>query len=209
MRKLHLVLPVLVAACGSKPVPPDWQSNSFSSIQQSTSRYLKGETEVAETEFARARREAASTGKPAEVAQLELVRCAAHVASLDLGPCNGFDALAQDATPAQHAYAAYIAGRWQGLDVNALPEQHRKVVGSGTIGEMADPLSALVAAGALMQAGRITPTDIARAAETASSQGWRRPVLAWLGVQLKRAEAAGDEATANLLRRRISLAESK
>jgi hypothetical protein len=74
---------------------------------------------------------------------------------------------------------------------------------------MADPLSALVAAGALMQAGRITPTDIARAAETASSQGWRRPVLAWLGVQLKRAEAAGDEATANLLRRRISLAESK
>jgi hypothetical protein len=207
MKKSFLIPAVLLAACGSKPVPPDWQANSFSSIQQSTSRYLKGETEVAETEFARARREAAATGKPSEVAQLELVRCAARVASLDISPCTGYEALAQDATPAQHAYAAYLAGRWQGLDVNVLPEQHRKVVTSGTIGDMSDPLAALVAAGALMQANRITPGDIARAAETASQQGWRRPVLAWLGIQLKRAEAAGDTASAAQLRRRIGLAE--
>ena len=207
MKKLILIPVVLLAACGSKPVPPDWQSNSFSSMQQSTTRYLKGESEVAETEFARARREAASTGKPSEVAQLELVRCAVRVASLETAPCTGFDALAQDATPAQHAYAAYIAGRWQGMDASALPEQHRKVVSSGTIGEMADPLATLVAAGALLQAGRITPADIARATEAAASQGWRRPVLAWLGVQLKRAEAAGDQISADALRRRISLAE--
>lgn len=207
MKKLIFIVPALLAACGSKPLPPDWQANSFSSIQQSTTRYLKGETEVAETEFARARREAASTGKPSEVAQLELVRCAARVASLDVGPCTGFDALAQDATPAQHAYAAYITGRWQGLDVSALPEQHRKVVATGAIGEMADPLSTLVAAGALFQANRINPTDISRAAETASNQGWRRPVLAWLGILHKRAEAAGDANGAAQLRRRINLAE--
>jgi hypothetical protein len=207
MNKRILLPALLLAACGSKPVPPDWQSNSFSSMEQSTARYLKGETEVSETEFARARREAASTGKPAEVAQLELVRCAVRAASLDVEPCTGFEALAQDATPAQHAYARYITGRWQGLDVNALPEQHRKVVSSGVVGEMADPLSTLVAAAALMQAGKITPTDIARAAETASAQGWRRPVLAWLGVQLQRAEAAGDQATAAQLKRRITLAE--
>jgi hypothetical protein len=205
--KTRILIPaLLLAACGSKPVPPDWQSNSFSSIQQATTRYLKGETDVAETEFARARKEAASTGRPSEVAQIELVRCAARVASLEVGPCTGFDALAQDATAAQHAYAAYIAGRWHGLDVGALPEQHRKVVSGGAIGEMAEPLSTLVAAGALLQANRITPADIARATETASAQGWRRPVLAWLGVQLKRAEASGDQASAAQLKRRIALA---
>jgi len=38
-----------------------------------------------------------------------------------------------------------------------------------------------------------------------SSQGWRRPLLAWLGVQLKRAEQAGDSETAARLKRRMEL----
>jgi hypothetical protein len=63
-----------------------------------------------------------------------------------------------------------------------------------------------VAAGALLKAGRITPADIAAAVDTASSQGWRRPLLAWLGVQEQRARAAGDDAAVERIRRRIALA---
>jgi hypothetical protein len=44
------------------------------------------------------------------------------------------------------------------------------------------------------------------AINTASAQGWRRAVLAWLNVQLQRAEQAGDTAEAERLRRRIKLA---
>jgi hypothetical protein len=84
-------------------------------------------------------------------------------------------------------YAAYLQGRWQGLDVGLLPEQHRGVVTGGTLAGVQDPLARLVAAGALMKAGRIAPADIANAVETASNQGWRRPLLAWLGVQEQRA----------------------
>ena len=41
----------------------------------------------------------------------------------------------------------------------------------------------LVAAGVLLQTGRADPGVIAQAVDTASAQGWRRPLLAWLGVR--------------------------
>jgi hypothetical protein len=56
-----------------------------------------------------------------------------------------------------------------------------------------------------MQVGRIGQADVALATETASGQGWRRPLLMWLGVALKRAQAAGDIAEAERLQRRITL----
>jgi hypothetical protein len=69
-----------------------------------------------------------------------------------------------------------------------------------------DPLSRLVAIGVLFQRGGASPEAIALAVDTASAQGWRRPLLAWLGVQLELAETAGDTAAAEQLRRRIALA---
>jgi hypothetical protein len=47
------------------------------------------------------------------------------------------------------------------------------------------------------------------AADTASEQGWRRAVLAWLGAQALRAEQAGATEEAQRLRRRIALASEQ
>ena len=66
----------------------------------------------------------------------------------------------------------------------------------------------LVAAAALLQAGRASPAVQALAVETASAQGWRRPLLAWLQVQAARAEQGGATEEAARLRRRIALVES-
>jgi hypothetical protein len=63
----------------------------------------------------------------------------------------------------------------------------------------------LVAYGVQMRTTSIDPQSIANAVEISSSQGWRRPLLAWLGVQLKRAEQAGDSETAARLKRRMEL----
>ncbi len=90
-----------------------------------------------------------------------------------------------------------------------LPEQHRAVAGSADAARVAaieDPLSRLVAAGAAMRAGRGSPELLQLAADTASAQGWRRPLLAWLGAQLKLAEERGAQQQAAQLRRRIALA---
>lgn len=202
---LSIACVLALAGCASKPQPPDWQPNARSALDGFTDAWLHGDTSAADAEFARARRETASTGRFENVAQVELVRCAARAASL-VYDCPGYTALALDATPAQQAYAAYLAGQWQGLNAGLLPEQHRAVVTAGSLAAVQDPLARLVAAGALMKAGKITPADIANAVHTASNQGWRRPLLAWLGVQEQRAQAAGDAAAAQQIRRRIALA---
>lgn len=204
---LASLLALSLAACGSKPVQPDWKVNASSSLKAFSSAYLKGDTSAAASEFARARQEMSSTGRPDLVAHAELYRCATRAASIEYDDCPGFAAVAQDATAAEHAYARYLSGNWQGLDASLLPEQHRALVqGKSPIATIADPLSRLVAAGVLMRAERISPADIATATDTASEQGWRRPLLMWLGVSLKRAQAAGDSDAASRIQRRIDLA---
>ena len=206
MKFAMLTIALALAGCASQPAPPSWQPNAKDALDGFTDDYLRGNTAAANAEFARARRETSSTGRADLVAQVELVRCATRAAALEFEDCPGFAALATDANARQRAYAAYLAGRWEGLDVAALPEQHRAVVGSGSLAGLADPLSKLVAAGALFRAGRIKPAEIEAATETASAQGWRRPLLMWLGVQAQRAEAAGNVAAVEQIKRRIALA---
>jgi hypothetical protein len=206
------LLAALLTACASKPAPPAWQSSAHGSLQSFSSAYLSGNTRVADIEFARARNELAATGRASLVAQAELIRCATRVASLEFDRCTGFDAIAEDADPAERSYAAYIAGRWQGIDVALLPAHHRGLVtaaapagGRSQLSGIDDPLALLVAAGALLQNGRLTPADIELATETASAQGWRRPLLAWLGVQAQRAQQAGAHDAYARIQRRIGL----
>jgi hypothetical protein len=200
----------LLPACSSNPPPPDWQMNAKSSLERATSAYLSGNTGLEALEFARARAEVARTGRPDLLARAELTRCAARVASLVFDDCPGFTAIAQDAPAAERAYADYLAGKAMDAAAAALlPVAQRGVAtGSGTVdalGHIADPFSKLVAAGVLLRSGRAQPAVIAVAAETASGQGWSRPLLAWLHVQAQRADAAGETVEADRLRRQISL----
>ena len=196
---------VILAGCATKQLLPDWQTDAKGALDASVDDYLKGHTAAALADFRSARSATTATGRADYVAQVELVRCAVQVASLDFDDCPGYAALAQEATPEQRAYADYLYGRWQGLSASLLPEQHRPVLASGQLAGVTDPLARLVAAGASFKAGRITPDGIAQAIETASKQGWRRPLLAWLQVQLHRAEAADDTQAIQRLRRRIAL----
>ncbi|AMP00305.1 hypothetical protein CAter10_2685 [Collimonas arenae] len=158
------------------------------------------------------RNEIASTGRADLLARAELVRCAARAASLEFDNCAGFQPLAQDADAGERSYAAYLNGQWQGLDANLLPQQYRALVSASAasadksrLDDIKDPLSRLVTAAALLQNGRLTPAEIVSATETASAQGWRRPLLAWLGVQAQRAQAAGDRDAETKIRRRMDL----
>jgi len=206
---------LLLGACASKPVPPSWQANAFAALKDYASAYLSGNTRLADFELARAKAEISSTGRADLMARAELTRCAVRVASLELDNCAAYQPLAQDVSPQERAYAAFLSGQWTGLDAALLPEQHRALVlkagasspvaATGVLNTVEDPLARLVAAGVLLQRNALSPSDITAATETASSQGWRRPLLAWLGVQLKRASAAGDQDAAIRLQRRIDL----
>lgn len=201
---------MLLAACSSKPPVPDWQMNAQGASEKALEAYLSGNARVEALEWDRARAEVARTGRPDLLARLELMRCAAQVASLVVGPCDRFEPLRADAAPPERAYADYLAGRLEPAQVALLPETQRKVAVSGTVATLAgleDPLSRLVAAGVLFQTGKASPAIIAEAAEAASAQGWRRPLMAWLTLQVQRADAAGDTQAAASLRRRLAVVE--
>jgi hypothetical protein len=206
----------LLVACGSGPRVPDWQMTAKQSLERAQSAYLSGKDQVEKNEFARARDQISSTGKVDLVIRIELARCATRVAALAFGECPGFEALRADASAADIAYANYLAGRAQPSDAAQLPEPQRAVLAAGSdeaaaaaVAGIADPLSKLVAAGAVFRANRATPAVLAAAVDTASAQGWRRPLLAWLNVQALRAEKAGDAAEATRLRRRMALVEGQ
>ena len=180
---------------------------------------------MAEFELARAKAEISSTGRADLMARTELTRCAVRVASLELDNCAAYQPLAPDVGPQERAYAAFLTGQWAGLDPSLLPAHYQALVskaasdkatnpGAGTtspsaatdmLGTIKDPLSRLIAAGVLLQRNALSPADITVATETASSQGWRRPLLAWLGVQRQRASAAGDQDAVTRLQRRMDL----
>ena len=205
-----LVCALLLTACSSKPPVPDWQMNAKGSSEKALEAYLSGNARVEALEWDRARAEVARTGRPDLLARLELMRCAAQVASLVVGPCERFEALRPDAAPAEQAYADYLAGRLQPSQAPLLPPAQRQVAAADEVATLAgleDPLSRLVAAGVLFQTGRANPVVIAEATEVASAQGWRRPLVAWLTLQEQRADAAGDEQSAAALRRRVAIAE--
>ena len=200
-----------LAACSSGPPVPDWKMNAQSSIERFEAAYLAGRTLVEQTEFQRARGQVAGTGKVDLVARIELLRCATRVASLAFEPCTGFDALREDAGAADRAYAAYLAGTAV-ADTSLLPETQRAVAAATSDTQAAsaaaaikEPLGKLVAAGVLLRANRATPELLDMAVTTASDQGWRRPLLAWLGVQRLRAEQAGDLQEAQRIARRMAL----
>ena len=177
---------VALAACSSAPPAPDWQANAAGSLQAFQSRYLAGDTKGADDAFVFARSELTATGRADLVARAELIRCAAQVASLVFEPCEGFERLRADAGAEERNYADYLEGR-----VPRPPSS--------------EPFSQLVAYGVQMRTASITAQGIAGAVDISSREGWRRPLLAWLGVQLKRAEAAGDSETAARLKRRMEL----
>jgi len=177
---------IFLSACGGGPPAPAWQANAKFSLDAYQQAYLRGDSRVADIEFERAKAELRSTGNASLVARAELVRCAVRAASLEFDNCPAFEKLRADAGAEELAYADFLAGRAARAAAD-------------------DPLSRLVNLGVQFNAGKASPDSIAAAVEISSGQGWRRPLLAWLGAQEKRAEAAGDREALQRIRRRIAL----
>lgn len=182
----RLLFLVLISGCSSAPVPPDWQLHSYAALGSYQAHYLKGDTRAADLEFARLKNELSATGRPSLIARAELLRCALRTAALEIDECPAFEALRADAGAEELAYADFLAGRsGRAVEDNAL--------------------SKLVSLGVKFKTGQAGPGDINAAVDLSSEQGWRRPLLAWLGVQAKRAEAAGDRENLERIRRRMAL----
>ncbi len=209
----------LVQGCANGPSVPVWQTDAHTAQQLAFTAELEGNSRVAQVEWRRARDAVASTARPEAVARMELSRCAVRQAALELQPCVAFQALAVDAAPAEQAYQRYLDGQHSEADVALLPLAHRPVAqaliqqgGQQAVGgwteslpPATEPLSRLIAASVLVRTGRAEAAVLQQAVDTASAQGWRRPLLAWLTLQAKTARQAGDLAQADRIERRRDL----
>jgi hypothetical protein len=213
---LALLFAGLLAACASAPPAPAWQADAKGAADRAATAYLRGDSKVHEAELARARTAVATTGRAELAARVELMDCALRAAALDFGPCARFEALRADAASPERAYADYLAGRTltrEAIALLPLAQQAAAAARTGSAVQPAvtqsieDPQSRLIALAVLFQSGQASPALIEQAVDTASAQGWRRPLLAWLKVQAQRAEKVGDAATLQALQRRIALVE--
>ena len=211
-RWLLPMLLVAIAGCAGTP-PPAWEIDARGGLERALQAQLEGNDRVAALEFERARGAIARTGRGELLARAELARCAAQVAALRFEPCTGFERLRDVAAPAERAYADHLWGALAAADLPLLPAAQQALAQPPRSAEAdlaalqatADPLSRLVGAALWLRAGRATPAVLALAVDTASAQGWRRPLLAWLDAQRQHALKAGDAALAARAARRIEL----
>lgn len=214
-RTLILALALALPACGGGPKPADWKLDSISLIERYQKAELKGQNTLAERYFGQALAATAGAGRLAESARLHLTRCATRQASLSFEPCRGYLELARLADSAEdEAYHRFLTGQWDGLDTGRLPAQYRDFArnrdparNAALIEKIDDPLSRLVAASVAVLRKEADEATLALATETASAQGWRKPLLVYLRLQEGRASQKGDAAALEILRARIRLVE--
>jgi hypothetical protein len=216
---LLLISTLALAACGSGGPPvPDWKTDSANYIERYKKAYLMGESTLADSFFERAIDATSGAGKVAETARLWLVQCALHKASLAADACERYSEFARtDTTPKDRVYFQFLSAHWTGLDEDAMPSQYRPLIKDVTgdlaktneaLRSMADPLSRLIAVGVLFERKQVNDATLELAAQTASDQGWRRPLLVYLKLQETRASERGDTAAKDRLAVRIRLVET-
>ena len=212
---LALACLVLLAACGSGgPPPPDWKTDSADLIERYQKHALLGDNTLAERYFKQAVAATGGAGRVAETARLWLVRCATRRAMLIDDACAEYADLARIApNAADQAYYQFVTLRWEGLDTSLLPRQHQDLLRASAskrremLGKIDDPLARLLDASLLVMRQEADDATLALAAETASSQGWRQPLLTYLKLQQKQAAAQDNAAELARLDRRIQLVE--
>jgi hypothetical protein len=211
--KAALAAAMVLACAGCAVVPaPAWETDTQDALDGFISAYLAGNLRESDRHFRDARHAVSGTGRADLVARVELIRCAIGTAALDADACTASQVAEPDLTEGDRAYAAFLAGRIDPAQAAELPAQYRPVAQARdadarikALADIKDPVSRLIAAGALFRAGNLSPEGVAAAVDTASEQAWRNPLLAYLKVQMELAEASADTTMRDTLRKRIEL----
>jgi predicted small lipoprotein YifL len=212
---LTLATLILLTACGSGgPPPPDWKTDAADLIERYKKHALLGDNTLAERYFQQAVVATGGAGRVADTARLWLVRCATRRAMLIDDACTEYAVLARiEPDVADQAYYQFITLHWDAVDIAHLPVQHRSLVTAPTgkrnevLNQISDPLARLLDASLLVMRQESDAATLALATETASSQGWRQPLLTYLKLQEKQAANQGNAAELDRLTRRIQLVE--
>ena len=219
-RRLLAVVTLWLAGCAAQPPVPGWRLDLRQAVEQGRAAEMEARDRAAALHWARAEQAARRAADAQALVRVALVRCALRLAAAQPGACPAAQPYLEDAGDVERAYAQWLAGgpptaltaAAQAGEL-ALPAAPRALAATAAangaaealaaLNALEDPLSRLVAGGWLWQAGRLDAAGVALMVDTAAAQGWRRPLAAWLAVQLRLAEHAGDADAAARARRRL------
>lgn len=192
MKKLFALLFVLLIwGCGFATPAPVWKDNAYRQLDEYKTSFLTGREASSEPHFAKARRDITSGNDVGLLAIAYLTKYALHTASLESFDSGEFAKLHRlEPHPSDMAYCHFLKGNFSAVDIKVLPSRYVGILKAALNSDLAmaareisafdDPLSRLIACGVWV---RYLPSDEAIlqiGISTASANGWRRPLWAYL-----------------------------
>lgn len=218
MKKLLCVLFLFLhlAGCGAKPAPV-WISAGHKQLETFKQDFLIGRSSpITEIHFRNAVEEMKKGGDANLLGKAWLTRMALQIALLtEMDAGDYLKIAATESVPANDNFYRFLKGDAAAVDVSLLPESYQPfwemlrnsdpTKAAVAIAAMDDPLSRLIASGLAVRHGLETEVILRTAVETASQNGWKRALLAWLERLKSFHEAAGDAEKAAVISARIDL----
>ena len=218
MKKILCLLSILLlfAGCGPKPLP--WIAAGYQRMENFKTDFLTGRPPiVTDMHFQKAVEEIKKSGDLDLLGKVWLTRMALQVAVLDEPEDGDYPKIeAAESVPVNRNFYLFLKGD-AAADGALLPAQYRTFFAAlnggnaaetgAAVAKIDDPLSRLIAAGLAVRRAE-NEALLLTAVETASRNGWKRALLAWLKRLGAFYEASGEAAKAAAVRQRIDLIAS-
>ncbi len=207
---------LLLAGCSTSKPAPNWLSAGYNQLDNYKKHYLSGQEKIAALEFTDALKEIKKSGDLEILGRAQLIRMAVQTATLqDLTNAEYRKIEAVHPSPGNSNFYAFLQGALAQVDAKLLPSQYLGVVetfrrpGKGerlrAIEQMEDPLSQLIAAGILVRMGEDNEALLQKAVATASAEGWKKALLAYLARLQAYYEGKQERSRAQAIEQRINL----
>lgn len=217
MKKLlSFILVLLICACGSSTPAPVWKENAYRQLEDYKTSFLTGKEASTEPHFVKARREIAAGNDLTLLSIAYLTQYALHTASLESFDSSDFAKLYRlEPNPADMAYCHFLKGNFGAVDSKLLPSRYAGLFKAASVNdaEMAareiagidDPLSRLIACGVWVRYLSVNETILQTGITTASTNGWQRPLWAYLNRLHEYYLERGDNNKAAAIKERLNL----
>lgn len=217
MKKLLLILfALLICACGTATTIPAWKDKAYMHLDDYKTSFLAGKEESTEPHFIKARREIAASNDLGLLTIAYLTKYALHTASLENFDTSDFAKLYKlEPNPSDMAYCHLLKGNFTAVDMKVLPYRYAGVLKAALARDLTmaareitaidDPLSRLIACGVCVKYLPSDETILQTGISTASANGWRRPLWAYLNKLQEHYLETGDQNKSTAVKARLDL----